>query len=191
MGGSSRAPPAARHAAEPLPGSKRQRTGEAAAAPAGPVTSEPRQPQPLTAARKPAAGKQAGAGGAGRGGGGSAPQGVGAAPVGGLLPAGGQQQQQQQQQQQGGPDQLPGDVRALLREVFGRVLPGTIPAAEAYLWAEGVRSFRWGWGLCVPEMQRIWCSASRMQETPSKGGLAVLLAVMLCCCSPICHFAMH
>ena len=186
MGGSSRAPPAARHAAEPLPGSKRQRTGEAAAAPAGPVTSEPRQPQPLTAARKPAAGKPAGAGGAGRGGGGSAPQAVGAAPVGGLLPAGGQQQQQE-----GGPDQLPGDVRALLREVFGRVLPATIPAAEAYLWAEGVRSFRWGWGLCVPDMQRIWCSASGMQGAPSKGGTAALLAVMLRCCSLICHFVMH
>ena len=132
MGGSSRAPPLLRRAPEPTLSSKRQRTGEAAAGPAGPVTSEPQQPQPLAAAaRKPTA-----ASGTGLPDG--APHLAGAAPVSGLLPA----RQQQQQQQQGGSGQLPADVRQLLREVFGPVLPAAIPAAEAYLWAEGVRSFR-------------------------------------------------
>ena len=39
------------------------------------------------------------------------------------------------------PPQLPEDVRALVAEVFG-VAPTTVPVAEAYLWEQGLRSFR-------------------------------------------------
>ena len=38
---------------------------------------------------------------------------------------------------------LPADVKGLVQEVYGKVAPDRVPQAQAYLWKEGVRSFRW------------------------------------------------
>lgn len=57
----------------------------------------------------------------------------------------GEQQGRQEQREQGGQhgpgDQLPLDVRGFIAEVFAAAAPAAVPAAEAYLWQEGVRSF--------------------------------------------------
>jgi hypothetical protein len=81
----------------------------------------------------------------------------------------GQQQGAQREQQCPG-SQLPLDVRLFIAEVFGAAAPAAIPAAEAYLWQEGVRSFAgkqpclqstgWPWHGSTP------CLASRLTSCP-------------------------
>jgi hypothetical protein len=59
--------------------------------------------------------------------------------------AAGQQQleEEQGQLQQEEEEGLPADVKGLVQEVYGKVAPDRVPQAQAYLWKEGVRSFRW------------------------------------------------
>jgi hypothetical protein len=78
------------------------------------------------------------------------------------------QQQQQEQLQQGDEEGLPADVVGLVQEVYGRVAPDLAAQAQAYLWREGVRSFRWVVGACAGK-HGDWAAAHAQQA---------------CCCLP-------